>query len=474
MLRVAFALALTLASSHLWGQTEIKRLPVPAESALAEATKLVAEVYRKDYADAKTPAQKQALAKKLLADGEGTTDDPTARYALIELARKIAGNLADVDLAFKAIDAQARKFEIDVLAAKLQVVSDLASSVKDPGRCYDLLCVIHDLMDEALVAQSSEQVRELQSLLMKVGARIADPVLRKQIEGRNAEVDEILAQVPKYKAAQAVLASQPADAAANHDAGTYWLLLGKWDKALPFLALSSEAAMQKLAELELQGGSPANEAQALVEGWWELAKSAQGWRKAQYQSRALQHIKARWTAYSPLTRTKFARYIQEFLEENKHSIIRWQAYRLEYATPAPWHVRLNAPRGQSLQGSISPISDHEGMLDITLVARTDSTNIRVDAYGKAMVIFNWEVRPDELRVHRPDGSMAGHKFTPLQVGRFYTLRWIYEPTAMRVLVNGAIVCRERWQDQLPPNRVRVYTMESTVDVRSLSILPVMK
>ena len=49
---------------------------------------------------------------------------------------------------------------------------------------------------------------------------------------------------------------------------------------------------------------------------------------------------------------------------------------------------------------------YSGAVEIDVVARTDARNIRLRGPRGSAVIFNWEQKPGELRVHRPDGTDA--------------------------------------------------------------------
>lgn len=68
---------------------------------------------------------------------------------------------------------------------------------------------------------------------------------------------------------------------------------------------------------------------------------------------------------------------------------------------------------------------------------TDSTNLRL-YYGSGMVIFNWELRPTELRVHDPlTGRVTrvrGQGY--ISPNRWHDITWEIEPDGMRVLVDG--------------------------------------
>ncbi len=116
-------------------------------------------------------------------------------------------------------------------------------------------------------------------------------------------------------------------------------------------------------------------------------------------------------------------------------------------------------------------------VDIVVVARTNGNNIRLDAFRGATVIFNWEKRRTELRVHRPDGndkqetgSIATAKVTPLEPNTWYTLRWTITGKSMTVSVNGSVVFEEKRDYNLSaPRPVRVRSASSTVDVKSFVV-----
>jgi hypothetical protein len=87
-------------------------------------------------------------------------------------------------------------------------------------------------------------------------------------------------------------------------------------------------------------------------------------------------------------------------------------------------------------GSISTKASFTPPVDITIEAKTDSTNIRL-AYAADQVIFNWEVNSDELRV---DGGPAArmHKMGAgrIPVNKYVTIRWLVTPTKQTLYVDG--------------------------------------
>ena len=77
-------------------------------------------------------------------------------------------------------------------------------------------------------------------------------------------------------------------------------------------------------------------------------------------------------------------------------------------------------------------------VEIKLVARTDSTNLRL-AYAADQVVFNWELDREQLRV---DGGPADGCHKPGKGGipthRDVTIRWIVMPGSQSLYVDGEL------------------------------------
>ncbi|MEF3305695.1 Ig-like domain-containing protein [Paenibacillus sp. GYB003] len=78
-------------------------------------------------------------------------------------------------------------------------------------------------------------------------------------------------------------------------------------------------------------------------------------------------------------------------------------------------------------------------LKMDLIARTDSTNIRLKC-GKGQIILNWECNPEELHVHDP---LTGNPYGAIEQGliptnQFIHIRWIMAETYMLLQVDGEV------------------------------------
>jgi hypothetical protein len=77
-------------------------------------------------------------------------------------------------------------------------------------------------------------------------------------------------------------------------------------------------------------------------------------------------------------------------------------------------------------------------VEISVVAKTDSTNLRV-AYAADQVVFNWEVDPEQLRV---DGGPANGRHKPgvgnIPIGAYVTIRWVVTPRHQSIYVDDQL------------------------------------
>jgi hypothetical protein len=109
-------------------------------------------------------------------------------------------------------------------------------------------------------------------------------------------------------------------------------------------------------------------------------------------------------------------------------------------------------------------------LEITLVAKTDSTNLRM-GYAADQVIFNWEGDMEQLRM---DGGPANgrHKAGAGRIpkDRYVTIRWVVMPTNQAIYVNDDLRFDHTGDYSHLNRNVSVFPSQgSTVTVKSLAV-----
>ena len=109
-------------------------------------------------------------------------------------------------------------------------------------------------------------------------------------------------------------------------------------------------------------------------------------------------------------------------------------------------------------------------VDISIVAKTDSTNLRM-AYAASQVIFNWEMDRSQLRV---DGGPADGHHKPgageIPVDKYVVIRWEVTPMHQAIYVDGELRFEHCGDYSGIDNPVSVFPAEgSTVTVKSITV-----
>ena len=286
-------------------QEAAKKSPVPAATAQAEATKLIKEVYGDEWAAAKTPAQKSALAKKLLEKAGELNDDPAGQFVLLRLARDIATQANDGQTAFSAIDSMAETFQVNALEMKVVVLTNLSSATQLTARHKSIAEEALKLVDQAVAQDNFTVADELGKLALDEARKAREKELIAQAQGRNNEVSELAKVYEDVSAARITLVKTPDDPEANLVVGKYLCFArGDWDKGLPMLALGKDDALKALAKQEREGAASSKEQAKLGDGWWELAEKQDGTVKKQMQARAGHWYQEALPGLSGLTKAK--------------------------------------------------------------------------------------------------------------------------------------------------------------------------
>lgn len=109
-------------------------------------------------------------------------------------------------------------------------------------------------------------------------------------------------------------------------------------------------------------------------------------------------------------------------------------------------------------------------VEITIVAKTDSTNLRI-GYAADQVIFNWELDRNQLRV---DGGPANglHRLGAggISAGQFVTIRWLVLTNRQAIYVNGDLRFQHSGDYSSINKCISVFSAAgSTVTVKSIVV-----
>jgi hypothetical protein len=251
------------------------RAPVPGDAALVKAEIGVREVLKAEY-DRRPPAERRALAEKLIALAGQTADDPAARFVMLRDARDLAVELADPALAARAVDALAAEYELD---GPVQLLAALGKILNASSNATVLKVVAESAGPEADAAAAADEFDEAVQF-----AQLAAAAARKGKLGPGAleEADYRLARAKKERDSFAAvrpavekLAANPDDREANTALGKYRCFVqGRWDAGLRHLARGANGALRDLAEIDLKAPRTGVADVQVADSWWEYAQAA--------------------------------------------------------------------------------------------------------------------------------------------------------------------------------------------------------
>jgi WD40 repeat protein len=268
-------LTLLVAGAALLGAQEPagKRRPVPDKAAQVAVQKVVNEIFADDFQNAKDEAAKLRLAAELLRQArDNRKDDLPAAYVLYVEALDLAASAGDYQLAFQAIDELAAEFAVAALDLKARALATAtkAQTEKDANRA--IVDVALGLIGQAVDSDNYPAAAQFATVAEAAAKRVS-VALVSTVRKRN---DDILTLQKNFARLQPFidrLKQNPKDGEANLKLGEYYgLLKGKWDKALPFLALGADEVLKAQARMDLANPKQGKEQLAVADGWHDLAE----------------------------------------------------------------------------------------------------------------------------------------------------------------------------------------------------------
>ena len=204
---------------------------------------------------------------------------------LLEWVAHLAAEAKDVALGGEAIEARAAEFQgVDVLAEQWQLCNALASAIKDPLEQRRLARQLLSFVNAAVDEDRLELAHKFLGEAKKVALRAKDKSVTAEVQQTDKLVEMIASERQAARSAIRALEGDPLDAAANEQVGRFYcLVMGQWNKGLPWLALGSDQRLRELAVQELgllvdptQLPPPVALRRKLAEDWSTVAASETG------------------------------------------------------------------------------------------------------------------------------------------------------------------------------------------------------
>lgn len=238
---------------------------VPSPMDQSAADKLIKSIFVTEYA-VKTPAGRQQLAGKLLAQAAQSQDDPAARYVLLREARDLWAMTGDVPSALIAIDALAEGFAVN--GDDLRIETFRIATTSGPAGAKASAEAAIALAEQAMRSDRVEAVGRLAIAAEQAARAGKDATLMKSIGDRAAALRRAEAEAKAAADARVRLATNPDDPTSNGILGKYVAVArGDWPRALPMLAKGSDPNWKSIATRELAAAPPAE----IADAWWTFA-----------------------------------------------------------------------------------------------------------------------------------------------------------------------------------------------------------
>lgn len=285
------------------------------------------EIYKSK--EAKDPAARAALARKLFEEGQKQGRNTDEQFALLRRASELASDAGEADLVVEVVDAMAAAgFDIQSLRAKSLLLKRMFEQSVPEGQQLSAACeactrfaedaaaegAADDALDVLQAARKAfaESARRAQSAYIAAraaAARMRDATEKaeraktaaqaesqldaaKEAQSAVAQcvknIQQTMRQRQAVQAAQEKLKVAPDDPAACLTIGRWRCFHeGAWDDGLKFLAKGSDPTLKALAADELASKpSTADRRVARGDAWWDAAEKAAGDDKPALRRRA--------------------------------------------------------------------------------------------------------------------------------------------------------------------------------------------
>jgi hypothetical protein len=282
---------------------EEKALP-PDTKAQKDTEKTIKDLFRVEYAKP-APADRLALAQKLLQQGIATNDDQASKYVLLREARDLAAQGGDADTAMKAIEEMARVFVINEQDEKAAALAKTETAARTSDAAKALTDRYLELTDQAVAADKYDVAFRFATKAEAAARNGQDVSLMTKAKEKTKSVQDIQREASNAATAMKTLEKTPDDPAANTTVGRFLAFFkGDPEKGFALLAKGSDPALKALAEKEVTKPQDGNAQIALADEWWDLGEKQSGIMRALFKQRAVNWYRIGARTASGLAKTK--------------------------------------------------------------------------------------------------------------------------------------------------------------------------
>ncbi len=259
---------------------------IPDPSKTAEAEKTIREIYKSEYAQ-KRPAERAALARKLLDQVGPSASDSATAWVLLREALDLAAQAGEAELAAETVQQTSRLFQVDPRTLMTAALAGVAKAAKLPKQFGALAQQYFGLSEAAVEMDDFEAAEKAASAAVQAARKAGDVPLSVKVGAQAKTVSALKTKFEAVRKHDNTLLTHPADPAANLELGVYYCVVREnWPQGLPHLAKGSDAALKAAAERDLVNPQDAAEQAGLGDAWWDCGDKGKSEWKASLQKRA--------------------------------------------------------------------------------------------------------------------------------------------------------------------------------------------
>ncbi len=365
------------------GKEPAKKLPVPDKEQYQAMKGKIVKIFQKEFAEAKTPEAKLALAVKLDVQGDTSKDDPVERYSLWRIAADGACAAGNFAMVVKIVDKIQAQFDVDGDALKLELFNaGAARSTLTTEAAHDLCEAALSLADAAVSRDDFDAAGRFAKLAATAAHRVKDPQFNHDVLARDREIEHLKGRYAFVAKATETLIGDPDNAAANLAVGQWHCFArGDWEKGLPYLAKGSREDLAALAKQELAKPAGAKDQVALGDTWWALAEKDHTDSKRTLQARAVHWYEQAAPSLSGLEKIRVDKQIA--------------ASKQEAAGPKTAERPVHTGRGNSQPGNVALLTNGTMFIGKTISTDWrvlfDGDSTKTNKYVEAQPPFDWMI-----------------------------------------------------------------------------------
>jgi len=262
-----------------------KKAPAPEPLALKAAETLIRDAFKEDYSKS-APADRGALAKKLLKQGSSATD-PAERFVFFREARDLAAFAGDVGTALDAADGLIDAFDVDAVEVRSATLSALSKTARSPEDLTALAEASLALADESIARDDFKTALKAAKDASGLAKRAQETVTTLLADEKARDIAAIQRKHQELLPARSKLQANPDDPEANLAVGRYLLLAkGDAERGLAHIAKGSDRTLRQLAERDLAGPAEPSAQVILADDWFSAAEGESGIERRRLRERA--------------------------------------------------------------------------------------------------------------------------------------------------------------------------------------------